>query len=362
MLISIRSTATYELPAESFVLLMIEPHPQAPDHRVKAANLAITPVSFNTQGKDSVGNLIRRVVAPKGLFGYEYTATFETVANDLVPAEAVEHPAKDLPPETLLYTLPSRYCQSDLLSRMAQSEFGALPPGGQRVRAVAEWVRKHVEYRYGTTTSKTSAYDTATERVGVCRDFAHLVISFCRGTGAACPLRLGLRAGVGAARLPRHRPGLPWRALVQRRRDLRGHAPRPRADRRGPRRRRRGDRDLLGQRRPARAGGRGPAGLMVAGSSPPGTLPSNPPKSQTPVPPSPDRSDHEGAVPAGTGPSLFGCRGLVVLSSKPIALSSPSLVLGLTGQVRGWRFKADRRGGSGWLAENAGWPLGARWA
>ena len=66
---------------------------------------------------------------------------------------------------------------------MASKEFGSLPPGGARVRAIAEWVRTHVEYCYGTTTSKTSAYDTATERVGVCRDFAHLVISFCRALG-----------------------------------------------------------------------------------------------------------------------------------------------------------------------------------
>ena len=183
MLISIKSTATYELNAETFVLLMVEPHPRAPDHEIKAQQMMTTPAPFNAMGKDTVGNLLRRLVVPQGLFHYEYTATVETVPNDLVPSEAVEHPAKDLPPETLLYTFPSRYCQSDLLSRMAQSEFGAIPPGGRRVRAVADWVRSHVHYQYGTTTSKTSAYDTATERVGVCRDFAHLFVSFCRGLG-----------------------------------------------------------------------------------------------------------------------------------------------------------------------------------
>jgi transglutaminase-like putative cysteine protease len=64
---------------------------------------------------------------------------------------------------------------------MAQLEFGHLRLGGVRVHAVTQRVRQHVEYRYGTTDSRTSAFDTATERVGVCRDFAHLVIAFCRG-------------------------------------------------------------------------------------------------------------------------------------------------------------------------------------
>ncbi len=73
--------------------------------------------------------------------------------------------------------------ESDLLARIAIDEFGGLPPGGDRVRAIAAWVRQHVEYRYGTTDATTSAYDTATERIGVCRDFAHLVIAFCRGLG-----------------------------------------------------------------------------------------------------------------------------------------------------------------------------------
>jgi transglutaminase-like putative cysteine protease len=80
----------------------------------------------------------------------------------------------------MVYTLPSRFCQSDLLARMALDEFGHLPHGGARVLAIAEWVRRHVQYRYGTTDAMTSAFDTATERVGVCRDFAHLVIAFCR--------------------------------------------------------------------------------------------------------------------------------------------------------------------------------------
>ena len=66
---------------------------------------------------------------------------------------------------------------------MARDEFGRFPAGGPRMRRILDWVRRHVEYDSGTTDSKTSAFDTATERVGVCRDFAHLIIAFCRAMG-----------------------------------------------------------------------------------------------------------------------------------------------------------------------------------
>ena len=142
-----------------------------------------TPTPFQERGTDVYGNLQRRIVAPKGSFSFELTATIETAPNAALSDDAVEHPLQEIPAESLVYTLPSRYCQSDLLARMARAEFGQLPPGGGRVRTIADWVRSHVEYRYGTTDAKTSAFDTATERVGVCRDFAHLVIAFCRALG-----------------------------------------------------------------------------------------------------------------------------------------------------------------------------------
>lgn len=86
----------------------------------------------------------------------------------------------NLPIATLRYLYPSRYCQSDLLFGLAQSEFGDLVPDYSRVTAICNWIYSKVKYLYGSSDSETSAYDTATERVGVCRDFAHLGIAFCR--------------------------------------------------------------------------------------------------------------------------------------------------------------------------------------
>ena len=180
MLIAIRATAAYDLPEHTFLLLMVEPALVGPAHRVEQVRMQTTPTPFHELGTDVYGNPVRRIIAPRGSFSFEFTATIETAPNVALRDDAVEHPLREIPAESLIYTLPSRYCQSDLLARMARGEFGQLPSGGGRVRTLTKWVRNHVEYHYGTTDAKTSAFDTATERIGVCRDFAHLVIAFCR--------------------------------------------------------------------------------------------------------------------------------------------------------------------------------------
>ncbi len=180
MLLAVRATASYNLAEETFLTLMVEPPLIGDAHRVVDERLTTTPVICCELRPDVYGNPRRHVVAPAGPFSFEFTATIDAQPNAPVPIDAPEHAPQELPAEMMAYTLPSRYCQSDLLARMAFGEFGSLPPGGGRVTAIADWVRNHVEYCYGTTDALTSAYDTATARVGVCRDFAHLVIAFCR--------------------------------------------------------------------------------------------------------------------------------------------------------------------------------------
>jgi transglutaminase-like putative cysteine protease len=196
MLLAVRAVATYELSAETFMILMLEPPLSGPDHRVLEGRLTTTPTTFCELRRDVYGNVQRHLIAPGGTFSYEFRAKIEADPNRPLPPDAPEHPAQELPAEALMYTLPSRYCQSDLLSRMALDEFGKCEPGGTRVLAIAEWVRKHVEYRYGTTDAKTSAFDTATERVGVCRDFAHLVIAFCRALNIPARYASGYALGL----------------------------------------------------------------------------------------------------------------------------------------------------------------------
>lgn len=183
MILQIRSRASYQLPHDAFILLMIEPPLLGLTHKVLDENLVTTPTPSTELWNDIYGNPQRRFAAPAGPFSFEFSARIETQANAPLPDDAVELAPSEIPAECMIYTVPSRYCQSDRLIRLAESEFGDLKPGGSRVNGIANWIRQRVEYRYGTTDSSTDAFDTATSRVGVCRDFAHLLISFCRALG-----------------------------------------------------------------------------------------------------------------------------------------------------------------------------------
>lgn len=121
-----------------------------------------------------------RLNAPSGKLEISYQATVELSHFYEKPDAIPEVLPGDLPLDTLHYLYPSRYCQSDKLMRLAQYEFGDLKPGYSRVTAICNWIYDNVAYLSFSSNQNTSAYDTATERVGVCRDFAHLGIAFCR--------------------------------------------------------------------------------------------------------------------------------------------------------------------------------------
>ena len=87
----------------------------------------------------------------------------------------------ELPDEVMQYLLPTRYCESDVLSGMAQRTFGHVPRGYGRVQAIVDWIREHIIYQVGQSDVTTTARDVLANRVGVCRDFAHVAITMCRG-------------------------------------------------------------------------------------------------------------------------------------------------------------------------------------
>jgi transglutaminase-like putative cysteine protease len=109
-----------------------------------------------------------------------YMATVDIAHHCADPAQLPEVPVHRLPPEVMGYLYPSRYCQSDRLVKMAINEFGTLWQGHGRVQAIQDWVRKHVTFTSNTSNSNTSAVDTMIEQVGICRDFAHVMIALCR--------------------------------------------------------------------------------------------------------------------------------------------------------------------------------------
>lgn len=100
---------------------------------------------------------------------------------DLLPAAQLHNvPIAQIEGDAIQYLFPSRYCQSDRLSRLAWDLFGTIKHPYERVMAVVDWIHDNVEYVRGSTNSQTSAFDTVTQRTGVCRDFAHLGIALCR--------------------------------------------------------------------------------------------------------------------------------------------------------------------------------------
>jgi transglutaminase-like putative cysteine protease len=140
-----------------------------------------TPFVPTTTYHDGYGNLCRRLVAPAGETVLNADATIRDDGEpDLVFPDANESPVESLPNEILLYLLGSRYCETDKLSQTAWDLFGDLTPGWSRVQAICDFVHGHIAFDYQKASSTRSAYEAFEERVGVCRDFAHLAVTLCR--------------------------------------------------------------------------------------------------------------------------------------------------------------------------------------
>jgi len=114
-------------------------------------------------------------------FKISYNATVDTMYKIFDEHEEIQGvPVVKLDGDTIPFLFPSRYCQSDKLQRLAFNQFGRIENVFAKVMAITDWIHNHVEYLSGSSNSQTSAYDTITERAGVCRDFAHLGIALCR--------------------------------------------------------------------------------------------------------------------------------------------------------------------------------------
>lgn len=162
-----------------------------PGHHVLSERLSVTPsVKVRHFFDERSGNRFVRLDAPKGPLAVSYHADVELVTT-VLPPELDEVPVTAVPDEVLRFLMPSRYCESDILSRAAQQLFGHLPQGLARVRAVESWIHDSIHYLPGFSTSTTTAQDVFVHRAGVCRDFAHLGITFCRALNIPARLVVG---------------------------------------------------------------------------------------------------------------------------------------------------------------------------
>ncbi len=124
---------------------------------------------------------------------------YHTVAD---PGTLEEMAVADLPMDLFNYIYPSRYCESDRFQALANYEFGHMQPGYNRVLAIRDWVYQRTRYTSGSSGSSTSAIDTLTDHVGVCRDFAHLMIATCRALNMPARFVSGIEYGANPAVRP----------------------------------------------------------------------------------------------------------------------------------------------------------------
>jgi transglutaminase-like putative cysteine protease len=134
-----------------------------------------------TASLDEFGNLRTRTLAPAGVMTLSSDFLIEDsgLPDEVAPA-ASETPVAQLPNEALMFLLGSRYCETDRLSALAWSLFGHTPRGYARVQAIVDYVHRHLTFGYCFASPTRTAFDAYQERVGVCRDFAHLAVAFCR--------------------------------------------------------------------------------------------------------------------------------------------------------------------------------------
>ncbi len=171
---------TYQAEIDTPAIFQVQPDP-SPYVAVEHEQWASEPSMAIHRYTDLYGNPCARAVLPAGRSSFQYHAVIVVPdATEDAGEDAPECSPDALPDDTLVYILPSRYCLPDVLGDEAWSRFGAVPPGYGRVRAICDYVHAHLAFQYGSTTALSTAADVNAAGRGVCRDFTHLAISFCR--------------------------------------------------------------------------------------------------------------------------------------------------------------------------------------
>lgn len=174
-------TISYDCAGFVPMLLTLSVHPSRRGDLETADWIKTTPAVEVRQYLDLFGNICSRVLAPPGRF--ELSADFivedSGLVDDFAP-EAEQIAVHNLPDEVLVYLLGSRYCETDRLTDLAWRLFGATPLGWSRVQAIVDFVHNHIRFDYQQARPTKGSFEAYQEAQGVCRDYAHLAITFCR--------------------------------------------------------------------------------------------------------------------------------------------------------------------------------------
>lgn len=170
----------YDFPQPTPMVLMLNIHHSRAGDIVVPDRMTTDPVVPTTSYRDGFGNWCTRIMAPAG----RLRLTANSVLNDSGKPDDVvvperQHAVEDLPEEAMVFLLGSRYCETDRLSPIAWDLFGTAPADA-RVQAICDYVHNHIAFSYQDARSTRTAWEALAERKGVCRDFAHLAVAFCR--------------------------------------------------------------------------------------------------------------------------------------------------------------------------------------
>jgi len=203
MLIRIGYELLYDLPQPTPMILNLNVHYSRSADLVETDRIATEPAVPMSMYRDGFGNWCTRLVAPAGSFRIGANALIrDSGLAEPAFANACEHPVESLPDEALHFLLASRYCETELLATAAWTLFGAVPPGWRRVQAVCDYVHNHIVFDYQAARPTKTAWEVFNERRGVCRDYAHLAIAFCRSLNIPARYCTGYLGDIGVVPLP----------------------------------------------------------------------------------------------------------------------------------------------------------------
>ena len=193
----------FAIPRELAMVAMLHVHPTRMPDLLEPDVLEVNAGVVKDEFVDGFGNLCSLLEVPAGELYLRGTTLIEDSGKpDAAGEGAEEHPVMKLPPETLQFLLASRYCEVDLLSPIAYELFGSVQPGWPRVLAICNWVHQKVQFGYQFARPTKTALDVYTERRGVCRDFQHLAIAFCRAMNIPARYATGYLGDIGVAAAP----------------------------------------------------------------------------------------------------------------------------------------------------------------
>jgi transglutaminase-like putative cysteine protease len=194
---------TYSMPQPTPMILTLNVHYSRASDLLQPDSIRFTPSVPSESYRDGFGNWCTRIVAPAG----RITITSDAIVNDTgrpdaTPLEAAQIPVEQLPAETLVFLLGSRYCETDRLSSAAWELFGKGPLGWRRVQAISDFVHRHVTFAHESADPTKTAWDVFNGRAGVCRDFAHLGVALCRAMNIPARYCTGYLGDVGVPAVP----------------------------------------------------------------------------------------------------------------------------------------------------------------